>query len=91
MSDISGSGRTGLIGLVFHYPDKHHSALVRAVRLLVVVSFAIAFLALIVQQVLDVESSFLETIQLRIAGPIFFWSLVVLFLLWVRRSVRERD
>jgi len=75
---------------VFHYPDKHHSALVRAVRLLVVVSFAIAFLALIVQQVLDVESSLLETIQLRIAGPIFFWSLVVLFLLWVRRSVRER-
>ena len=76
-------------GTIFVYPDRYHSSLVRLIRIVAVLSLAVAVLSVGVQNVFDFESPFLQSLRVEIAGPIFLISLGLLFVLWVRRSVRE--
>lgn len=74
---------------LFYYPDRYHSGLVRVTRLVAVASLLIAVLAVVVENNFDVNSQQVGLIRVNVVGPVFLVSLALLFVLWVRRNVKQ--
>jgi hypothetical protein len=90
MSNDSLSVWQKLSGSLFYYPDRFHSGLVRGTRWVAVVSLALAVAAVAVENNLDFNTRQIGLLRENVVGPIFLVSLAVLFVLWVRRNVKER-
>ena len=79
-----------LIGSSFYYPDRFHSGLVRVVRWVAVVSLSLAVAAVLIENNLDLDSQRIALLRENFVGPVFLVSLALLFVLWVRRNIKER-
>ena len=90
MSNDSLSVWQKLIGSLFYYPDRFHSGLVRAARWVAVMSLSLAIAAVLIENNLDLDSQQIALIREDVVGPIFLVSLALLFVLWVRRNIKER-
>ena len=90
MSNYSLSVWQKLSGSLFYYPDRFHSGMIRVIRWVAVVSLALAVAAVAVENNLDLDSQRIGQLRENIVGPIFLVSLALLFVLWVRRNVKER-
>ena len=90
MSNDSLSAWQKLSGSLFYYPDRFHSGLVRVARWVAVVSLALAVAAVFIENNLDFNSRQIGLIRENVVGPIFLVSLALLFVLWVRRNIKEK-
>jgi Na+/melibiose symporter-like transporter len=54
-----------------------------------VASLLIAVLAVVVENNFDVDSQQVGLIRVNVVGPVFLVSLALLFVLWVRRNVKQ--
>ena len=73
----------------FYYCDRYHSSLVRVARWVAVASLIIAVLAVVVENNSDVASQRVGLIRENYVGPVFLVSVGTLFLLWVRRNMKQ--
>jgi hypothetical protein len=89
MNNDSLSAWQKLSGSLFYLPDRFHSVLIRVIRWVAVVSLALAVAAVVAENNLDVDSQKIALIRENVVGPIFLISLALLFVLWVRRSIKD--
>ena len=77
------------VSFFFYYCDRYHSSLIRIARWVAVASLIIAVFAVVVENNFDVDSQRVGLIRENYVGPVFLISVGTLFLLWVRRNMKQ--